>query len=40
MMFAKIDGGPPQAKHHAAVVIHPVQLFSIGNTTRKSFGLS
>jgi hypothetical protein len=24
IMFANIEGGPLQAKHHAAIVIHPV----------------
>jgi hypothetical protein len=26
MILARIEGGPPQAKHHAAVVIHPVSM--------------
>ena len=28
IMFARIDGGPLQAKHQAATVIHPVDLVS------------
>jgi hypothetical protein len=36
-MFATIDGGPLEAKHHAAVVIHPI-IYLSGIPSRCLFG--